>query len=135
MTELGVARQDAPEEEHMATAPTVAQAVTAVAKASLATSIRDGLVDFLAKSAKDLGSKEVSDRIAALRSDAKMQREIQQSLQHATERWARDYPDRDLVAAVAAVTTFADLPSVRQAFLVGLRKVARIAFLAGRNVA
>jgi hypothetical protein len=135
MVELGVARPDALKEEHMATAPIVAQAVTAVAKSSLANSIRDGLVDLLAKSAKDLGSKEVSDRIAALRSDAKMQREIQEALQRATERWARDYPDRDLVAAVAAVTTFADLPSVRQVVLVGLGMVASMAFWAGRNVA
>ena len=103
----------------------VAKAATkAVVKSSLVESFRDGVVDFLADQAKDLGKKEISERIAKLRSDAKLRGQIQEALERATERWARDHPDRDLVAAVAQSTRFVDLPSVGEA----VRMVARRPF-------
>jgi len=105
-------------------ATTVVQVVQAVAKASLVQSIRDGVVDFLAGQAKELGQKQVSDLIARLRSDAQLRKQIQQAMERATRRWATDYSDRGLVAAVAENTTFGDLPSVQQA----IRTVAQRPF-------
>ena len=108
----------------MAQAIIVVKVVQAIAKASLVDSIRDGFVDFLAETAKGVGKKEISDRIARLRSDAKLRAQIQEATERAAERWAADYPDRGLVGAVAESTRFADLPSVQEA----IRTMARQPF-------
>ncbi len=93
------------------------QAVITIAHSSLISSVRNGVIDFLAGQVKDLGKKELADHIVKLRSDAKLREQIQTAVERATRRWAHDYPDRDLVLAVASAqgTEFADLPSVHQA--------------------
>jgi len=102
----------------------VIQLTKTIAKTTLVESIRNGIVDFLADQAQDLGKKEISSRIAKLRSDAKLRAQIHQALERATSRWASDHPDRELVAAVAKNTTFTDLPSVQEA----IRTVAQRPF-------
>lgn len=86
-----------------------------IAKSSLADQLRDGLVDFLAQQAKDIGGKEISDRITAMRSDASLHKQIQQALERTAERWTADCPDRELVSAVAENTRFTDLTAVQDA--------------------
>ena len=95
-----------------------------IVKTTLIDSIRDGVVDFLTDQTKDLGKKEISDRITQLRSDARLRSQIQQARARAVKRWASDHHDRDLVAAVAQSTTFTDLPSVQEA----MRAVAQNPF-------
>lgn len=84
----------------------------------------NGIVDFLTDQARDLGRKELTDRIAALRSDARFRQQIQEAAERAAWRWAESYPDRELVRAVAEDTRFVDLPSVQQA----IREFARNPF-------
>jgi len=93
----------------------VTQAVTTVARSTLVDSVRNGVVDFLTKQVQDLGKKELADRIAGMRSDAKLRGQIQGAIERATKRWSEDYADRDFVIAVAQDTQFADLPSVQAA--------------------
>jgi len=102
----------------------VVKVTEAVVKSSLVESVRDGVVDFLVDQAKDLGKKEISQRIGKLRSDADLRRQIKEALERAVKRWARDHPDHDLVAAVAESTRFVDLPSVQEA----VRRVAQRPF-------
>ena len=108
----------------MAQATIVIQLTKTVVKAILVESVRNGIVDLLTDQTKGLVSKEISDRITRLRSDYKLRSQIQQALERATDRWASDHPDRDLVAAVAENTTFTDLPSVQKA----IRTVAQRPF-------
>jgi len=88
--------------------------VTTVGKSSLGKTLRDGVVNFLADKAKDVAGDELKGRIEALRSDAKLNKQIQSALERATQRWAEDSPDDDLITAVAKNTTFTDVPSVQE---------------------
>jgi HEAT repeat protein len=89
--------------------------VKTIAKSTLADRTRDSLVDFLSQQVKDIRGKELSDRIATLRSDASLRKQIQQALERAAKRWSVDCPDRELVSAVAENTRFTDLPAVQDA--------------------
>ena len=80
----------------------VVKVTQAIVKTSLIESIRDGIVDFLVDQAKDLGKKEISDRIAKLRSDAKLRKQIQQAMKRAVERWATDCPEYKVTAVQIA---------------------------------
>lgn len=95
------------------------QIIQTIAKFGLAEQIRDGIVDFLASQAKDLGNQEVSERISRFCSDNRLRTEVQAALERAAKRWAESCPDRELVAAVAQNTRFNDLASVRQAVFQG----------------
>ena len=89
--------------------------VKTIAKTEAVNTLRDGAVDFLKDKAKDLAGKEIADKIAALRSDATLRKQIQTALERAAARWGDDCPDRELVAVVAEDTKFIDLPSVQEA--------------------
>ena len=90
--------------------------VTTVGKSNLVKTLRDGAVNFLADKAKGIAGDELTGRIESLRSDAKLNQQIQEALERAATRWAEDSPDVDLVAAVAKSTTFTSLPSVDSRF-------------------
>jgi len=77
------------------------RAVKTVAQSSLVDSVRNGVVDLLTKQVQDLGKKELADRVAGMRSDAKLRGQIQNAIERATKRWTEDYADRDFVMAVA----------------------------------
>jgi hypothetical protein len=89
--------------------------VGTVGKSSLVDTLRDEAVDFLADKAKGFAGDEITGRIEALRSDAKLNRQIQKALERAAQRWAEDSPDDELVGAVAKSTTFFDLAPVQKA--------------------
>jgi HEAT repeat protein len=86
-----------------------------LAKSTLFDELRNGVVDFLADKAKDIAGDEVKTKIEALRSDAKLNKQIEAAVQHAAKRWLEDSPDLELVTAVVKDTEFQDLPSVRAA--------------------
>src|SRR5688572_19713479 len=86
-----------------------------IGKSSLVNTLRDGAVDFLADKAKGIAGDEITNKIETLRSDAKLNRQIQKALERAAQRWAEDSPDDELVSAVAKSTTFSDLPSIQKA--------------------
>ncbi len=98
--------------------------VLSFAQAPIINALLNGIVGFLTDQVRDLGGKELTDRVAALRSDARFRQQIQEATERAARRWAESYPDRELVRAVAEDTRFADLPLVQQA----IRQFARNPF-------
>jgi energy-coupling factor transporter ATP-binding protein EcfA2 len=103
---------------------TIGGFAVAVGKSSLLNTLRDGVVSFLADKAKDIAGDEVKSRIESLRSDAKLNKQIQNALERAAQRWAEDSPDDELISAVVKSTTFVDLPSVQKA----VREIAQNPF-------
>lgn len=101
----------------IAAAGLTVQVIQVVAKSRLAEKIQDCVVDSLVSAVSDSGKDTISERIKQFRSDGKLRKEVQVALEQAAKRWAEICPDRELVAAVAKNTTFADLPSVREAVL------------------
>lgn len=93
----------------------IAQIVAAVAEWKLATALRNTIVNLLVDFSHNLGRTELSNRIARLRSDASLAKQIEDATKRATTRWAKDYPDSELVAAIAVNSRFVDLPAVRDA--------------------
>ncbi len=103
---------------------TIGGFVVAVGKSSLVNTLRDGVVSFLVDKVKDIAGDEIKSRIESLRSDAKLNKQIQNILERAAQRWAEDSPDDELVSAVAKSTTFTDMPSIQQA----IREIAQNPF-------
>jgi hypothetical protein len=103
---------------------TIAAFAGKIAGSSLLREVRDGVVDFLAEKAGGLAGEELTGKIEALRSDAKLDSRIGDALRRAAARWAAESPDAELVTAVTKDTTFHDLPSVKAA----IRKAARSPF-------
>jgi len=98
--------------------------VTTVGKSTLVNTLRDSVVNFLADKAQDIVGDELKSRIESLRSDAKLNKQIQGVLERAAKRWAEDSPDDELISVVAKSTTFTDLPSVQKA----IREIAQNPF-------
>ena len=94
---------------------TITGFVVAVGKSNLANTVRDGVVNFLADQAKGIAGDELTKRIESLRSDAKLNKQIQSALERAAKRWAEDSPDDELITAIAKSTTFVDLHSIQKA--------------------
>ena len=97
------------------------QVVELLSSRRIVNSVRDAAVDFLSEQARTLGKEELASRIARLRSDVALDKQIQKSIQRAAKRWTEDYIDRELVAAVSEDTSFIDLPVVHTAIGVVVR--------------
>jgi energy-coupling factor transporter ATP-binding protein EcfA2 len=95
-----------------------------IAQSSLSQDAWNWIIDHLADKALDIAGDELKGKIESLRTDAKLNKQIEGALQNAAKRWAEDSPDIEFVTAVAKDTTFQDLPSVKNA----IRRVAQAPF-------
>lgn len=93
----------------------ISQVVFAISRWKLANTIRDNAINFFTDIIKSVGKADLTDRLKRLRSDAALIKHIEEATERAAARWAKDYPDRELVQGVAEDTNFVDLPSVREA--------------------
>ena len=84
---------------------------------------RDAAVDFVSDQTKKFLGEEFSNKIKTLRSDAAFQRQFEQALRRATNRFVSEYEtqDEDLVAAIAEEPIFAN-KEVRDSLLEIMKK-------------
>ena len=102
----------------------IVQIVAAIADWKLANTFRNVLVNHVMDTARSMGKTELANRLARFRSDAALARQIDSATERAATRWAREYPDNELVAAIAVSTRFVDLPTVKES----IQEIARNPF-------
>ena len=86
-----------------------------IAQPSLVDSIRDGVLTIMSDIVKGVASEDVSKKIDGLRSDGRLQKQLQTALETAVQRWIENDSDPELLSAVAKNTRFTDLASVKKA--------------------
>lgn len=93
----------------------IAQIVAAISDWKLAEALGVAIVKLVMDVSQSMGKAELSNRLSRLRSDAALAKQIEEATGRATTRWAKEYPDNELVAAIAVNTTFINLPVIKEA--------------------